>query len=131
MYGPKEASRSSHHHLARGMVGLGFEQCNVDTCVWFSRGMRANAVECAVRLYFFIFRVAANDGGMYCCQPYADYGKIRDRFWSKSRRPSSRMPIYSSQIPGKDYNGITKHGLCCWRVCVFVRARCCGRICVL
>lgn len=34
LYGLKQASRSWHHHLVRGMVGLGFEQCKVDTCMF-------------------------------------------------------------------------------------------------
>ena len=32
-YGLKKAVRRWHHHLVRGMRGLGFEQCQADACV--------------------------------------------------------------------------------------------------
>ena len=34
LYGLRQASRTWHHHLVRGMIGLGFEQCKVDSCVF-------------------------------------------------------------------------------------------------
>ncbi|CAM9222988.1 unnamed protein product [Scytosiphon promiscuus] len=34
LYGLRQASRTWHHHLVRGMIGLGFEQCKVETCVF-------------------------------------------------------------------------------------------------
>ena len=33
LYGLKQASRTWHNHLARGMRSLGFEQCAADACV--------------------------------------------------------------------------------------------------
>ena len=33
MYGLKQASREWHRHLLHGMMGLGFQQCEADTCV--------------------------------------------------------------------------------------------------
>ena len=33
LYGRKQASRQWHHHLVRGMMGLGFEQCEPNACV--------------------------------------------------------------------------------------------------
>ena len=34
LYGLKQSSRTWHHHLVRGMVGLGFEQCETDPCMF-------------------------------------------------------------------------------------------------
>ena len=33
LYGLKQASRTWHYHLVRGMKALGFEQCEADACV--------------------------------------------------------------------------------------------------
>ena len=33
LYGSKQASRTWHYHLVRGMKALGFEQCEADACV--------------------------------------------------------------------------------------------------
>ena len=33
LYGLKQASRTRHYHLVRGMKAIGFEQCRADTCV--------------------------------------------------------------------------------------------------
>ena len=33
LYGLKQASRTWHYHLVRGLKALGFEQCNADACV--------------------------------------------------------------------------------------------------
>ena len=33
LYGLKQASRTCHYHLVRGMKALGFEQCEADACV--------------------------------------------------------------------------------------------------
>ena len=34
LYGLKQASRTWHHHLVRGMVGLGFEQSEAEPCMF-------------------------------------------------------------------------------------------------
>ena len=34
LYGLKQSSRTWHHHLVRGMVGLGFGQCETDPCMF-------------------------------------------------------------------------------------------------
>lgn len=46
LYGLKQASRQWHHHLVRGMRGLGFEQCEADACVM--RLVEAGAVSIVV-----------------------------------------------------------------------------------
>ena len=33
LYGLKQASRTWHYHLVRGMKALGFEQCEADACI--------------------------------------------------------------------------------------------------
>ena len=34
LYGLKQASRTWHHHLVRGLLALGFEQCAADMCIF-------------------------------------------------------------------------------------------------
>ena len=42
LYGLKQASRQWHHHVSRGMNGLGFEQCEADA--WVMRVLEKGAV---------------------------------------------------------------------------------------
>ena len=119
LYGLKQASRQWHHHLLRGMRGLGFERCEADACV--TRLVEEGAVSVVVVVhvdYNFAMRLKSRCD-TFCeelnqCVLINNLGELRWYTGCRFSRDWDAGTLTKSQVPWRSSVSLVARVLLLW-----------------